>query len=286
MAKINKISVDGISYDIEDKSVPSWAKSSAKPTYKTSELENDSNFITETKVDEKIANVSISGGVDLSNYATKEELPTKTSELENDSGYVTNTDYASNDNVGLVKTESYYGLHTSSKNGSLYCGQFSYDEYTNNKDGNCFIGKGTLENVLEAKDYASKGYVDEQISNIEITGGGSGSSSAIYSSNEQVVGTYLDKPLYKKTYTGIIQYEHAGTYYTIIKLENEEKFERVIDFKGFLSDTTNEVGNLYDIHIEGVFPIKLSNGNVDLRAPQMFYNKYFEVTLYYTKTTV
>jgi microcystin-dependent protein len=65
LAKINKISVDGVTYDIEDKSVPSWAKSSAKPTYKTSELENDSNFITETKVDEKIASVAVGGGGEI-----------------------------------------------------------------------------------------------------------------------------------------------------------------------------------------------------------------------------
>lgn len=65
MSKINKISVDGVTYDIEDKSVPSWAKSSAKPSYKTSELENDSNFITETKVDEKIANVAVGGGGEI-----------------------------------------------------------------------------------------------------------------------------------------------------------------------------------------------------------------------------
>lgn len=217
---------------------------------------------------------------------TFEDIPTKTSQLENDSGYVTNTDYASNDNVGLIKTESYYGLRTSSRNGSLYCIQFSYDEYTNDNDGNCFVGKGTLENVLEAKDYASKEYVDEQISNIETNGGGNGSSSIIYSSNEQIVGTYLDKPLYKKTYMGTINMEYAGTYYTIIKLDNGEKFERIIDIEGFLSDTTTATGNLYAIHMEGVIPIKLSNGNLDLRTPQMFYNKYFEATLYYTKITV
>lgn len=90
MSKINKISVDGIIYDLEDKSVPSWAKSNTKPSYKTSELENDSNFITETRVDEKIANVAIGGGVDLSNYATKEDLNSKTntSVLPNDNGDV------------------------------------------------------------------------------------------------------------------------------------------------------------------------------------------------------
>lgn len=111
----------------------------------------------------------------IEEYATKDDIPKQTSELINDSGYVTDTDYASSDNVGLVKTELYYGLHTSSRNGTLYCEPFSYDEYANDKDDNCFVGKGTLENVLEAKDYASKGYVDEQISNIEASGGTGGS---------------------------------------------------------------------------------------------------------------
>jgi hypothetical protein len=125
----------------------------------------------------------------------------------------------------------------------------------------------------------------KQIKKVSKTSFESGSSPITYSTEEQVVGTYFDKPLYKKTYTGIIQYEYAGTYYAIIKLDNGEKFERVIDYKGFFSDTTNEVGNLYDIRVDGVSPIKLSNGNVDLRTPQMFYKKYFEATLYYTKTT-
>jgi hypothetical protein len=82
LSKINKISVDGLTYDIEDKSVPSWAKNSAKPTYKTSELENDSNFITEAKVDEKIANVASGGSIDLSNYATKKYVDEQISNIE------------------------------------------------------------------------------------------------------------------------------------------------------------------------------------------------------------
>lgn len=140
-------------------------------------------------VDEQIANVEI-GDIDLSDYATK-------------------TDYASSDNVGLVKTESYYGLHTSSKNGTLYCEQFSYDEYANEKDGNCFIGKGTLENVLEAKDYATKEYVDEQISNIETSGGSGGSiEDIIYGDydDEIIIGYVVENgvkvPVYRKIFKG------------------------------------------------------------------------------------
>lgn len=56
---------------------------------KTSELQNDSDFATNASVDEKIANVSTGGSVDLTSYAKKTDLPTKTSQLANDSGYLT-----------------------------------------------------------------------------------------------------------------------------------------------------------------------------------------------------
>ena len=77
---------------------PKLALKSEIPT-KTSELTNDSSFATEAFVTNKIAEAELSGGdVDLSGYATKDELnkkadvgdiPTKVSELDNDSGYIT-----------------------------------------------------------------------------------------------------------------------------------------------------------------------------------------------------
>jgi hypothetical protein len=79
LSKINQINVDGAVYDIEDKSVPGWAKGVDKPTYKTSELENDNNFVTEAQMNERISNIEISGGVDLS-------VKTNTSVLPNDHG--------------------------------------------------------------------------------------------------------------------------------------------------------------------------------------------------------
>ena len=62
--------------------------------YKTKWIDNNTEvdlteYAKKTYVDEKIANIEVTGGdIDLSNYALKEELPTKTSELENDSGFV------------------------------------------------------------------------------------------------------------------------------------------------------------------------------------------------------
>ena len=47
-------------------------------------------YATETFVTNKIAEASLSGGdVDLSGYATKDDIPTKTSELTHDSGVIT-----------------------------------------------------------------------------------------------------------------------------------------------------------------------------------------------------
>ena len=83
---------------------PSLALKTEIPT-KTSELANDSSFATENFVTNKIAEAELSGGdVDLSGYATKDELnkkadvediPTKLSELDNDSGFI--TDYNETD---------------------------------------------------------------------------------------------------------------------------------------------------------------------------------------------
>lgn len=55
---------------------------------KTSQLQNDSDFATNASVDEKIANVSTGGQIDLTSYAKKTDLPTKVSQLENDSNFI------------------------------------------------------------------------------------------------------------------------------------------------------------------------------------------------------
>ena len=89
----NKIATEMDSIDLS-----SYAKKSEIPNA-TSDLTNDSNFATQSFVTSKIAEAQLdSGNVDLSDYATKDELnakanisaiPTKTSQLTNDSGYLT-----------------------------------------------------------------------------------------------------------------------------------------------------------------------------------------------------
>lgn len=81
-----------------ENSVDNKADKSEIPT-KVSELENDSNYASETFVANKIAEAQLAGSnIDLSGYATKDELntkanktdiPTKSSQLTNDSGYLT-----------------------------------------------------------------------------------------------------------------------------------------------------------------------------------------------------
>lgn len=96
--------------------IPSWARQSTKPTYtydeiqnkptiptKTSDLENDRLYATESYVSNAIAEAQLGGSggtIDLSGYATKDDLnlkanttdiPTKTSQLTNDSNYVAST---------------------------------------------------------------------------------------------------------------------------------------------------------------------------------------------------
>ena len=116
----NKIATEMDSIDLS-----SYAKKSEIPNA-TSDLTNDSNFATQSFVTNKIAEASLSGGnVDLSGYATKDELntkanisaiPTKTSQLTNDSNYLTSvpseyvTDTELNNITGVLST-----LETSNK---------------------------------------------------------------------------------------------------------------------------------------------------------------------------
>ena len=70
------------------------------------------------------------------------------SSFENEtSQYVKNTDYANTNKGGVIKTGYCFGVAT---NGVPVCGTIPYSTYQNALDGT-FIGKGTLENVLNAK---------------------------------------------------------------------------------------------------------------------------------------
>lgn len=74
------------------------------------------------------------------------------------SQYVKNIDYANTNKGGVIKTGYCFGVAT---NGVPVCGAIPYSTYINALDGT-FIGKGTLENVLNAK----IGSIDTVLDNI------------------------------------------------------------------------------------------------------------------------
>jgi hypothetical protein len=144
------------------------ANKSDIPT-KTSDLDNDSKYITETELNNKnyankdyvisaINNAQLGGGsgdgpdIDLSIYATKDDLnnkadisdiptvPTKVSAFTNDAGYVT-------------------------------------ESVVDNKISNAQLGNGGNSNV-DLSDYATKVYVDQEIAAIELIPGPQGPAGA------------------------------------------------------------------------------------------------------------
>ena len=83
--------------------VPTWAEIVGKPNIptKTSDLINDKNFATEVFVTSKIAEAQLDGGdVDLSSYATKDELNVKVDKISG-KGLSTN-DYTTSDKNKLA----------------------------------------------------------------------------------------------------------------------------------------------------------------------------------------
>ena len=69
-------------------------------------------------------------------------------------GKVGFTDYATADKGGVFKISSSYGTSVNAGNGALYQPTKTIAQY-NNLSGGAFIGKGTLENVLADRNYAS-----------------------------------------------------------------------------------------------------------------------------------
>lgn len=140
-----------------------------------SELENDSNYATQTQVMQAIASIpqfSLSivqalpttgakmtlylvpkEGTDNDVYneyiwieqtASFEFLGTTAVDLTD---YVKNTDYATTDKAGVIKTTTSYGLAVSSTTGILYGSTKSLALYNSANDV-CVVCKGTLNNVL------------------------------------------------------------------------------------------------------------------------------------------
>ena len=221
--RLNKIPEIETSINNINESLNTKANTSDIPT-NTSELYNDSGFltsipseyVTETEMNEAIANISSGGSVDLSGYATKDELntkanisdiPTKTSKLTNDSGFLTSipSEYVTETEMN----EAITNVSILNQNGNtplrIWAGtQQEYDELLTYDDGIVYLIEGrssvivtryTITNNLtnvstsnsansiaegssyEAKLSVSTGY---NIGNVSITMGGVDITSTCY----------------------------------------------------------------------------------------------------------
>lgn len=120
--KINYVKKDELASLETDPTVPNWAKQPEKPTYtatevgalpdttviptKTSQLENDSGFITDATGVESVngqTGVVVLDATDVGALPVDTKIPSKTSDLQNDSGFITEVPVKSvNNQVGAV----------------------------------------------------------------------------------------------------------------------------------------------------------------------------------------
>lgn len=94
---------------------------------------------------------------DLTNgagYITSAAVPTNVSDLVNDAGYITARDYATNVTSGTIKVTGAFGLDMSNS-GELKGAVVSTSDYPSMWN-DAVVSKGTLENALSAKNYATQ----------------------------------------------------------------------------------------------------------------------------------
>ena len=125
---------------------------------KVSDLTNDLNFVEETD----LSDVAFSGA--YADITGTPYVPTKTSDLTNDSGFIASTDYATASTGGTVKITSAYGAEMSSS-GEVKGTVVSSSNYSS-MWSDAFISKGTLENALSAKDYATTSQIPTKTSDL------------------------------------------------------------------------------------------------------------------------
>lgn len=108
-------------WNITDTLSDAFIKNKPSIPVKTSDLTNDSGFITSSALPTKVSELTNDSGFitknvsDLANYYNQSEvngmfnaldIPTKTSDLTNDSGFITNTSYATAFTGGVIKVGS------------------------------------------------------------------------------------------------------------------------------------------------------------------------------------
>lgn len=108
-------------WNVADNSSDAFIKNKPAIPTKTSDITNDSGFITSAALPTKVSELTNDSGFitknvsDLTNYYNQSEvngmfnaldIPTKTSDLTNDSGFITNTSYATASAGGVIKVGS------------------------------------------------------------------------------------------------------------------------------------------------------------------------------------
>ena len=102
----------------------------------------------------KIDTIKVNGTTQtITNKTVDISVPTKTSDITNDSGYVTSTDYATNATGGVIKTTGAFGVDMSNS-GEIKGAIVSSADYSTMWN-DAFVSKGTLENALSTKGYAT-----------------------------------------------------------------------------------------------------------------------------------
>ena len=109
-----------------------------------------------------LAAVAFSGSYnDLTNKPT---IPAKTSDLTNDSGFITSADYASSATGGVVKITNAFGV-TMSESGEVKGVVVSGTDY-HAMWSDAIVSKGTLENALSTKSFATLSDVPTKTSDL------------------------------------------------------------------------------------------------------------------------
>lgn len=173
VSKISSIfSLDNIKSRIS--SLETKFSSLSIPT-KTSQLKNDSDYVTSTDVDTKIANISSDGSVDLSNYYTKNEVTQKI----NESVLIPMVDQTSNSSTSFtLKPNKLYrygekevlDISLETPSNSNYVNEYMCEFISGNTPTE-FTYPDTVIFVQEVNIEANKTYQVSIINNIGVIGG-------------------------------------------------------------------------------------------------------------------
>ncbi len=144
---------------------------------------SSNQLVRKQQVEQAIANLSVGGDVDLSEYALKSEVPTKTSQLTNDSGFITEipAEYVTEDELSakgyLTEHQSLEGLATKDEleskadNATTLAGYGITNAYTKSevdaKVASVYRFRGSVANYGALP---ASGMVEGDVYNVEDTG--------------------------------------------------------------------------------------------------------------------